>query len=134
MDDARRAAALGTAAAAAVAALLVAPYLVADARAVGVYYGGSAAGPPLAGLFALVAGLALAAGARERTDPPTAAGVALVLGGLAAVLLAAWALGVSPSLVGGLTTVAAFEHHRWLLAAAAWLLVGAAGWFARATV
>lgn len=134
MDDADRAAALGVAAALAVVGLLVSPYLLTDPRAIGVYYGGSVLGPPLAGLFALVAAIALAGGSTGRSDPPTAAGVAVVLGGLAALLLVAWAPGVSPSLVGGLTTLAAFEYHRWAVATAGLgLLIGAA-WFALETV
>jgi hypothetical protein len=134
MADARRAAGLGTGAAVAVVALLLVPYAIADARAIGVYWGGDLVGPPLAGLFAAVAALALLGGSRGRTDPPLAAGVAVVFGTLVAALLVPWALGVSPALVGGLTDVAAFEWHRWGLAAAGLVLLGGSAWFARAVV
>lgn len=128
-----RAAGVGVVAALVGLVLLLVPYTLADARAVGVYYG-DLVGPPLAGLFAAVAAIALVSGARRRADPPLAAGVAVVFGALVAGLLVPWALGVSPALVGGMTAVAAFEHHRWALAAAGvWLLL-AAGAYARAVV
>lgn len=134
MVDARRPAVLGVGAALAVVVLLVLPFAVVTGSAVWVYYGGDLVGPPLAGLFAAVAGIALAAGAQGRTDPPMAAGVAVVFGALVAGLVLPWALGVSPSLVGGLTTVAAFDWHRWALAAAGIVLLAAAAWFTRQVV
>lgn len=130
MVTGRTVAGLGTGAALAVVLLVVLPYGVADAGAIGVYYGGDLIGPPLAGLFAAVVGIAMLGAARDRTDPPTAAGVAVVLGLLVVGLVVPWALGVSPALVGGLTTVAAFEWHRWILAAAGLTLLTAAAWFA----
>lgn len=133
MDREQAAAGLGIGAALAVVLLVLVPYAIADGRAVGVYYSGLV-GPPLAGLFASVAAIGLAGAARERTDPATGAGVVVVLGVLTLALLAPWAAGVSPSLVGGLTTVAAFEHHRWALVAAAGGMVAAGAWFARAVV
>lgn len=133
MNAERTAARLGVVAALAVVLLVLVPYALADARAIGVYYGGLV-GPPLAGLFAAVAAIGLLGALRGRTDPPTAAGVAVVLAAITLGLLAPWAAGVSPSLVGGLTTVAAFEHHRWALVAAAAVLLVAGGWFAREVV
>lgn len=134
MPDARTAAGLGVAAALAVVILLLVPYAVSDARAVGVYYGGDLVGPPLAGLFAAVAGIALLGAVSGRTDPPLAAGVAVVLGLIVVGLLGTWAFGVSAGLVGGMTTVAAFEWHRWVLAAAGVVLFAATAWFARRVV
>lgn len=133
MSGERTAAGLGVVAALAVVVLVLAPYMVADARAIGVYYGGLV-GPPLAGLFAAVVAIGLAGAIRERTDPATAAGVAVVLGVLTLALLVPWAAGVSPTLVGGMTTVAAFEHHRWGLLAAALVLAAAGTWYAKAVV
>lgn len=129
MDRERAATGLGVGAAAAIVVLVLAPYAVADARAIGVYYGGLV-GPPLAGLFAAVAAIGLAGAHRGRTDRPTAAGVVVVFAFATLVVLAPWALGVSPTLVGGMTTVAAFEHHRWAIVLAAAVLLGAAGGFA----
>lgn len=133
MTGERRAAGLGVGAAVAVVLLVLLPYAIADPRAVWVYYAGLL-GPPLAGLFASVAAIALLAAARERTDRPTAAGVVVVLGVLTLGLVAPWAGSVSPSLVGGMTTLAAFEYHRWALVAAALALLGAGTWFARTSL
>lgn len=134
MADERHAAALGVGSGLVVILLLLLPYAVVDAGAVGVYYGSDLAGPPLAGLFAAVGVIALAAGVRGRTDPPLAAGVAVVLGTLVIGLVAPWAASVSASLVGGLTTIAAFEWHRWGLAAAGVGLFVGSAWFAREVV
>lgn len=134
MDAERAAAGLGLAACAAVLALAGAPYLVADAGAVGVYYAVGFAGPPLVALFCLLAAIVLLAGVRRRFDPPMAAGVALVLGIFSALLAVGWALSVLPSVVGGLTSVAALRHHRWLFAAAALVVPAASAWYARAVV
>lgn len=132
MADARRSAGLGIGAALGVVLLVVLPYGIADARAIGVYYGGALGGPPLAALFAAVAAIALLGALRGRTDAPTAAGVALVLGVLVAGLVVPWAFGVSPALVGGLTAIALFEWHRWALAATGLaLLAGSAGYARR---
>lgn len=133
MRGERPAAGLGLGAAVAVVLLVLVPYAVANPGAIGVYYGGLV-GPPLAGLFAAVAAIGLAGAARERTDPATGAGVVVVLGVLTLALLAPWAAGVSPAVVGGMTTVAAFQYHRWALVAAAAVLVAAGAWFARAVL
>lgn len=133
MSDARRAAGLGLGAATVLVALVLVPYALSDPRAVGVYYAGLL-GPPLAGLFAAVAAIALLGATRDRTDPPTAAGVGVVLGVLTLGLLVPWAVGVSPALVGGMTTVALFEYHRWALVAAGLGLLAAGGWFARTAI
>jgi len=126
----RRAAQLGTASALAVLVLVGLPYAVSSPRAIAVYYGGGLVGPPLAGLFAAVAAIALLGAERGRTDPPLAAGVAVVLALLVAGLVVPWAVGVSPTLVAGLTSVAAFAWHRWLLALAALALLAGSGWYA----
>lgn len=133
MTAQRRSAELGMVAAVAVVLLVLVPYAVADPRAVWVYYAGLL-GPPLAGLFAAVAAIAFLAAARERTDPASAAGVVVVLAVLTLGLIAPWAVGVSPALVGGMTTVAAFEDHRWALVVGALALLGAGGWFARTSL
>lgn len=133
MNPERTAARLGVGAALALVVLSLAPYAVSDVRAVGVYYGGLV-GPPLAGLFATVVAIALLGTLRGRTDPPMAAGVAVVLAAITLGLLAPWSANVSPALVGGMTSVAAFGYHRWALVAAAVVLLGAGGWFAREVV
>ena len=133
MDAERAAVGLGAGAAAAVVLLVLAAYAVAAPRVIAVYAGGLL-GPPLAALFAAVAAIGLLGAHRGRSDRPTAAGVVLVAALVTVVLLAPWALGVSPALVGGMTTLAAFEYHRWALGLAAVGLLAGAGWFASEAV
>ena len=134
MDHRRSATALGLAACTGVLALTALPYLVAPGRAVGVYYGTSFGGPPLVALFAVIVAIALAAGRRGRTDPALAAGISLAFGAFVGLLAVVWALGVSPSLVGGLTEVDLLEYHRWAFGLAGLLVAAAAGWYARAVL
>jgi hypothetical protein len=123
---------VGIVAALAVLAAVVAPYFLIAATEAGVYYSATTLVPVhlVVGLFASVAIIVFAAGRNGRTDPPTAAGAAVVLGGFVAVLVLWWAISVG-GLVGSLTEVAAFGYHRWILLAAALALAGSAGWFAR---
>lgn len=134
MDRDRLAAGVGIVAAAAVAVLVGATYALLDPTAVAPYFAAGPAGPQIVALFALVAIVVLAAGAEERSDPALMAGAAVVLGAFSAGLAWWWALSVSPSLVGSLTDVAAFEYHRWSVAAAATVLLAAAGAYARAVL
>lgn len=124
---------LGAAAGTLAVLLVAAPYAVADPRAIGVYYGGLL-GPPMVALFVAIAAIALLGAGRGRTDPPTAAGVVVVFGTLSLGLAVVWAVGVSPALVGGMTQVEAFRHHRWALVAATLGLVVAGGWYAREVI
>lgn len=124
----------GAAVCALVVALVTVPYLVADSSAVGVYYDTGPATPLFVGVLAVVAGMALASGAKRRADPATVAAVALVFGLFMTALSAGWALAVDPAVVGGLTEIAAFEHHRWLVVAAALVVTALAGWYAKLVV
>ncbi|WP_276300867.1 DUF7548 family protein [Halorussus lipolyticus] len=123
---------VGIVSALAVLAVVVAPYFLIRATEVGVYYSAPTALPVhlVVGLFAAVAVIVFAGGRNGRTDAPTAAGAAVVLGGFVALLVLWWAIAVG-SLVGSLTEVAAFDYHRWILLLAALALAGSAGWFAR---
>lgn len=134
MVGARESVGLGVAAGLAVAILTVVPYFFIDNTAVGVYYQGGIGGPPLVALFALIEIIVLVAGAKRRTEPALAAGVAIVIGGFMTVLSWWWAITVSPSLVGGLTDLDIFEYHRWVLATSAAIAAIAAGRFARVVV
>jgi hypothetical protein len=122
---------VGILAALAVLAAIVAPYFVIAATEVGVYYSAPTAVPVhlVVGLFATISVVVFAAGRNGRTDPPTAAGATVVLGGFVALLVLWWAVAVG-GLVGSLTEVAAFGYHRWVLLVAALALAGTAGWFA----
>ncbi|WP_135851749.1 DUF7548 family protein [Halorussus salinus] len=123
---------VGVVAALAVLAAVVAPYFLIDATAAGVYYSQPTFVPVhlVVGLFATVSIVVFAAGRNGRTDPPTAAGAAVVLGGFMALLVLWWAIAVG-GLVGSLTTNATFDYHRWLLFAATLAVAASAGWFAR---
>lgn len=134
MDREELAAGLGVVGCLAVLVLVGLPYLVTGRGAVSVYYDAGAVSPAFLSLPAVVAAVALLAGARDRSDPAVVAGVAVVLGALMALLALAWAVGVSPGVVGGLTTEAAFEYHRWALVAAGLGVAGASAWYARLVV
>lgn len=134
MERDRIAAGVGVVAAATVAVLVGATYALLDPTALGPYFAAGPTGPPLLALFALVSIVVLAAGAEERSDPPLVAGAAVVLGAFTAGLAWWWALAVTPSLVGSLTELAAFEYHRWAIAAAATVMLAAAAAYARAVL
>ena len=134
MDAERIAAGVGIVAGAAVAVLVAVAFALLDPTAVQPYFAAGPAGPSLVALFALVAVVVLAAGVRRRSDPALMAGVAVVLGAFAAGFAWWWALSVSPSLVGSLTTIASFAYHRWAVAVAATVLLVAAGAYARAVL
>ena len=116
------------------AVLTAVPYVLALPATVATYYRVTAVGPPLAALFAVVAAVAVLAGATGRTDPATAAGASVVLGLFVAGVSVWWALAVRPETVASVSAADAFQHHRWLLALAAVVGAGAAGWFARSVL
>ncbi len=127
MDDLRIAPLVGIVGCLAVLLALGAPYvLVEDASGIGLYYSSGAVNPLLAGLFAMVALIALAAGREGRSDPAMAAGVALVLGGVITVIAMAWAL------TARVDVVAIDTAHRWLVAVMSVFVPAGAAWFARA--
>ena len=134
MDRERGAAAIGVAACLVVVALSVTPYLIAAPSAVATYYDAGPAGPPLVALFSVVVAIVLAAGVRRRTDPALAAGIAVAFGAFVAAIAWWWALAVSPSLVGGFTTIDAFEYHRWAVGVATLAVPVAGGLYARAVL
>lgn len=118
--DGKAAAGVGLAGCVAVLIALAAPYvLVPDSdSALGVYYGAGVAGAGAVGFLALVGVVVLLAGIRGRTDPPTAAGIAVVVGAATVVLAVAWALAVPRELV--LSFPAEWMGwHRWAVAAVA---------------
>lgn len=134
MDRERVAATIGLAACLVVLALSAGPYVIADPSAVATYYAAGPAGPPLVSLFSIVVAIVLAAGVRRRTDPALAAGIAVAFGAFVAAIAWWWALSVSPSLVGGFTTIDAFEYHRWALGVATLGVPVAGGLYARAVL
>jgi hypothetical protein len=141
MEGRRLAPTLGIVASLALVGLLLVPYAVVDGGAVANYYGAGVLSPWVGGLLALVAGVVLAAGREDRTEPETAAGVGVGLGLAVFVVAALWAVTVPAEvplqlttdrpLVGPLTTATLIEFHRWVLAAVALLLPAAGAWYAR---
>ncbi|WP_132061390.1 DUF7548 family protein [Halorussus amylolyticus] len=127
-----RAPSVGILASLAVLATVVAPFFLIRPTEAGVYYDAPTLVPVhlVIGVFASVAIIVFAAGRNGRTDPETAAGATVVLGGFVALLALWWAIAVG-DIVGSLTENAAFDYHRWVLVAAAFALAGSAGWYAR---
>lgn len=115
-------------------AVVLLPYALARPGTVALYYGPSAAGPPLAGLFAVLTAITVAAAATERTDPPAAAGAGVALGIVAAGIAWTWAPSVVLSTAASVSPADAFRHHRWLVAAAATGVAAGAGWYAAAVL
>ncbi|MFB6298665.1 MAG: hypothetical protein ABEH65_00200 [Halobacteriales archaeon] len=117
-----------------VVVMALVPYLVADPQAIGVYYAVGFVGPPFLAVLAVVTAVALAAGLRRRSDPATAAGIAIVTSLLTALFSLTWASSVTPSLLGGLTEVATLQYHRWVMVGAGVLALVGSGLYARAVV
>jgi hypothetical protein len=119
----------------AVLLVLAAPYaLVAGSGpGLGVYYGSGTVGAGVVGFLALLQVVVLLAGTRGRTDPPTAAGIALVLGVAMVLLAAAWALAVPPELVFSFPADW-LGWHRWAVVAAAAVVPLASAVYARTAI
>lgn len=132
MDGTRLAPLIGIAGCLLVLVALVVPYFAADPGAVGTYYGTGAINPFIGGLFCAVTIIVFAAGRAERTDPATAAGVALVFGVLVASMSVAWSVTVSESVVFQLSRTTLIEFHRWVLAAVSIVIPAAGLWYADA--
>lgn len=138
MDEVRVAPLVGAVACVVTVALITAPYLLVDqSTAVDTYYAAGVLTPWAVALLALVGVIVFAGGREERTDPPTAAGAGLALGGFAAAVAVAWASTVPASTAQQFgtasDTVATFlSWHRFLVAAAAVAIPASALWYARA--
>ncbi|WP_459192117.1 DUF7548 family protein [Halosimplex sp. J119] len=103
----------------------------APASAIGTYYGEGALNPLVAGIFALVTAIVLAAGRDERTDPPLAAGVGIALGGFVVVVTAVWALTVPQQVVFDMDAPAYITYHRWASIAVSLIIPVASVWWSR---
>lgn len=129
------AAALGVAGSLATLAALGAPYaLIADhGTGLGVYY---AAGPLGAGAVAFLAVLhpvVVLSGTRGRADPPTAAGMALVVGVAMLAIAALRAASVPPESVFSFP-VSWMGWHRWAVVGVVAVVPAAAAVYARETL
>ena len=131
MNASRVAPVVGVVGCLAVLVALVVPYLTTEAGAAGTYYATGAINPLIGGLFAAVAVVVSAAGRAGRTDPATAAGVALVFGIVVALVSLVWALTVPEAVVFQLSTDSALEYHRWVLALCSLMIPVSGAWYAR---
>jgi hypothetical protein len=131
MDGTRVAPLVGIAGCLVVLGALVAPYLAADAGAVGTYYGTGAVNPLIGGLFCAVTVIVFAAGRTGRTNPATAAGVALVFGVVITGISLVWAVTVPTSVVVQIPTTTLLEFHRWALVVVSVVIPASGVWYAR---
>ncbi|MFB6160992.1 MAG: hypothetical protein ABEJ61_07425 [Haloferacaceae archaeon] len=131
------AAGVGVAGSVAVLCVLVAPYALLSGSGsgpgLGVYYGAGAVGVGVVGFLALLEVVVLLAGARGRTDPPTAAGIAVVVGVAMVLLAVAWALAVPRDLVFSFPA-AWLGWHRWAVVAVTLVVPAASAAYARSVL
>lgn len=113
---------------------LALPYAMvrtAPSSAVGTYYAEGALNPLVAGLFALVTGIVLAAGRDERTDPPMAAGIGIALGVFIVIVLSIWAVTVPEQVLFDMDAPASITSHRWVSIAVSLVIPAASVWWSR---
>jgi len=127
--------ALGIAGCLAVVVTLALPYLVASGWGpqLGQYYTAGPLGVGAVLFLALVGVVVFLAGARGRTDPTTAAGIALALGVVALVAALLWSTSVSLQPLFGFPAPWITEH-RWYVVAATAVITVAAALYARAVL
>lgn len=114
----------------AVLLVLAWPFAQETASAVGLYYATGAVTPYAAGLLALVAVIAFAAGREGRSDPSLAAGAGLVFGLFIAVISILWAFTARVDVLGGASAL--LSYQRWVLAVVSLAVPVAGLWYARA--
>jgi hypothetical protein len=133
MDAQRLAPTLGIGFCLLVLVVLAVPYLiVAEGTTVDFYYANGAIDPLVAGLLCAVAVVVFAAGRQGRTDPGTAAGVALAFGAFVALVAIAWALTVPEQLVLQLSRSALLGYHRAALVVSSLGVLASGLWYVRA--
>ncbi|MFB6282267.1 MAG: hypothetical protein ABEH40_09630 [Haloferacaceae archaeon] len=135
MDATEAAPGAGVAGCLAVLLAMAAPYLLVTDTGTGlaVYYRAGPVGAGLVGFLAVLSVVAFLAGVRGRTDPPTAAGVALVLGLAMVPLALLWALSVPPEIVLGFPA-AWMGWHRWAVVGLTAVIPAAGGAYVRAVL
>ncbi|GAA0201777.1 DUF7548 family protein [Haladaptatus pallidirubidus] len=115
--------------------LLSLPYFLAPATAVGAYYGTIPVPVHLLDtFFALVAIIAFGSGLKNRSDPATVAGVALVLGAFMAVITLWWAVVTPADTLVEAARMDSLSGHRWAFALVTLAVPISAGWYARSVL
>ena len=119
----------------AVVLAMAAPYLLVSDPGTGlsVYYRAGPTGAGIVAFLALLAVVVFLAGVRGRTDPPTAAGVALVLGVGMVLLALLWAFAVPPEIVFGFPAEW-MDWHRWAVVALTAVVPAAGALYARSAL
>jgi len=119
------------------AGVVFAPAIVVSAPGSGVaeYYAAGPIGISIVGVLALIDVVVFLAGDRERSDPATLAGVALV-SGLAMVLFSLlWAMAIDQTLLFSFPAEYAWmENHRWIVVTGAAVAAIAAASYARSVL
>ncbi|MGQ4555884.1 DUF7548 family protein [Halobellus sp. GM3] len=119
------------------AAIVFAPALLVTTSDVGVaeYYASGPFGVSVVGFLALLNVIVFLAGAQERSDPVTLAGVALV-SGLAVLLFSIlWAVSIESTLLFSFPSEYAWiENHRWAVVTVSAIVTIAAGSYARSAL
>jgi hypothetical protein len=123
----------------AVASLLLAVVVFAPALAISAgnglvadYYASGPVGVSIVGFLGLLSVVVFLAGAQERTEPATVAGLTLVLGVAMLALSALWAFSVDQTLLFSFPAEYAWiENHRWAVVAVCAAIPVAAGVYAR---
>jgi hypothetical protein len=115
------------------AGVVFVPALIVSApgNAVAAYYASGPLGVSVVGVLALVSVVVFLAGAQERSDPQTLAGV-VVVSGISMVLFSVlWAVSIDPTVLFSFPAEYAWiESHRWVVVAGAALATLAAGGYA----
>jgi hypothetical protein len=128
---------LGAVAALLLAGVVFVPALIVSApgNAVADYYAAGPFGVSLVGVLALLSVVVFLAGAQNRSDPQTVAGVAAVSGLSMTLFSILWAVSIDPTVLFSFPSEFAWiESHRWVVVGGASLTALAAGGYAAATL
>ena len=126
----------------AIACLLLAgavfvPALIVSApgNAVAAYYAAGPFGVSLVGVLALITVVVFLAGAQERSDPQTLAGVAVVSGVAMVLFSVVWTISIDPTVLFSFPSEFAWiESHRWVVVVGSGFAALAAGGYAVSTL
>jgi hypothetical protein len=126
----------------AIACLLLAgavfvPALIVSApgNVVAAYYAAGPFGVSLVGVLALITVVVFLAGAQERSDPQTLAGVAVVSGVAMVLFSVVWTISIDPTVLFSFPSEFAWiESHRWVVVVGSGFAALAAGGYAVSTL